>query len=390
MVISRINKSISYNENKTIDKSDLNHKGTAYDIEINGIDVTVVLGKEKKIKDTNVIFFPIYYVGKKNKFYQIGLYEIKENELSHYTDDENDLIIDELNPLFYSFVNELVERKNEKNPGNIEAEADVDENTWINNFFNNNNYDVMDIEGNGDCLFICIRDAFEQLGKMMTVKSIRELLSKQANETIYTNYKNMYEMFHESLENVDEEIREIMKKNDELKMRLVKESDRTSQKKIVDEAKVMKDKFVELKREKKQTNELLKDYKFMKNINNLETFKKVILTKKYWADSWAISTLERVFNIKIVPLSYDNFSKNNKENVLQSTELDPILEKNGVFNPDFYLVLEHYKNHYSLITYNGNRLFTIDNLPLEIKSLIIDTCVKNKGGSYSCITDFRF
>ena len=49
------------------------------------------------------------------------------------------------------------------------------------------------------------------------------------------------------------------------------------------------------------------EYNFMNGVNSLEDFKKVVMDKIFWADSWAISTLEREMNIKIVILSKENF-----------------------------------------------------------------------------------
>ena len=38
----------------------------------------------------------------------------------------------------------------------------------------------------------------------------------------------------------------------------------------------------------------------MENISNLEEFRSYIKTKEFWADTWSISTIERLLNIKII------------------------------------------------------------------------------------------
>ena len=59
----------------------------------------------------------------------------------------------------------------------------------------------------------------------------------------------------------------------------------------------------ELVESKKVTAEMLKEYKFMKGVETTEAFKSKIRKCDFWADTWAISTLERILNIKFIILS---------------------------------------------------------------------------------------
>ena len=45
----------------------------------------------------------------------------------------------------------------------------------------NNNFNLLDNEGAGDCLFATIRDGLSKVGKNISVKEMREILSKEAN-----------------------------------------------------------------------------------------------------------------------------------------------------------------------------------------------------------------
>jgi hypothetical protein len=42
----------------------------------------------------------------------------------------------------------------------------------------------------------------------------------------------------------------------------------------------------------------------MKGVENLDQFKRVIKSCNFWADTWAISTLERILNIKLIKSKY--------------------------------------------------------------------------------------
>ena len=77
-----------------------------------------------------------------------------------------------------------------------------------------------------------------------------------------------------------------------LKQRFGEVIDRNEKKMVSNEAKSVKEQHDRLVEEKKVTAEILKEYKFMKGIDSLEAFKSKIKKCEFWADTWAISTLE--------------------------------------------------------------------------------------------------
>jgi len=142
--------------------------------------------------------------------------------------------------------------------------------------------------------------------------------------------------------------------------------------------------------EKKITSQILKEYKFMKGVDTLEKFKSKIKKCDFWADTWAISTLERVLNIKFIILSSDAYKNGDIKNVLQCGQLnDSILENKGVFLPEFYIIIEHTGDHYKIISYKKKLIFKFSEIPYDIKKMIADKCLEKNAGPFALIPDFQ-
>jgi hypothetical protein len=66
---------------------------------------------------------------------------------------------------------------------------------WIEEFMRNNNYNIIDNDGGGDCLFYTIRDAFKSIGINASVEKLRKLLSSEINKDIFQTYKERFDMY---------------------------------------------------------------------------------------------------------------------------------------------------------------------------------------------------
>ena len=71
--------------------------------------------------------------------------------------------------------------------------------SWIQKFMKNNYYSISDNEGGGDCLFATIRDAFSSIGQQTSVNKLRKRLADEADEQLFLNYKEQYDMFHQGM-----------------------------------------------------------------------------------------------------------------------------------------------------------------------------------------------
>ena len=218
---------------------------------------------------------------------------------------------------------------------------------------------------------------------------LRKKLSNEVSEEVFENYRVLYESFNTAIKETKEKLNMIATENNELKKALSKEENISKQIAIVDKAKKLKKDFYKIKDELIISQQMLNEYKFMKNVTSLQQFKALINTCCFWGDTWAISTLEKVLNTKFILLSEENYESGDIDNVLQCGQLnDDSLKKKGSFTPDYYIIMDYTGDHYKLITYGSKSLFTFSEVPESIKTLILDKCLEKLSGPYAIIPEF--
>ena len=487
MVLSRINDNVNYPELKRVDKEDINKKANLYETNIKDVDILIAIGNAQNAfeQEDNILYFPIYFLKRNNKVFQIGVFEIAADQLPEYLDEDGNFDVEKANePLIYdSFVttemldelrmvlkdgenildnkglkednkdldndlnkdlnndldNDLNKDLNEEDKDFNEEDKDLNEliednyneseeyvipknrediftiiksnslnkdkmtllpeeskqdakeiksnykekssHKWIQKFMKNKNYSIVDNEGDGDCFFAVIRDAFKSIGQITTIKELRKKLSQKATEEKYEVYKKIYEDTNKELKNINSQIKLLA----EQQVTLVKNKDipKEEKKKINDQ---MKEEYNKLKQEKEITkNGVLRDFEYMSNVNSFDQFREKIKTKDFWADSWAISELEQILNVKFIILSSDSYHNADKHNVLQCGESGVTTKK---FHPEFYIITDYMGNHYTLIGYKDKYIFKFSELPYDIKKLIVNKCLERNAGLFSLIPEF--
>ena len=458
MVLSKIDKEVSYPELKSVDPTDLQTEANLYQVEILDVDVIIAVGNAKNtFEDKNIMFFPIYLVKKNNKVVQIGVYELESTEYISYLDDSSNLDVEKLDePLIYTFVTKDMLMKlrmepevplrripsDKKKTSDQEAEdhdqeeaEDVylehydipeerkdifiltkgiptppllkEENSkiakdirdkyhetpkdeWIKKFMKNPYYEIIDNEGGGDCLFATIRDGFSSIAQQTSVNKLRKKLSDEATDVIFMNYKEQYDMYNTSIVSDTNKIKELALEYTALKQKFTDTLDRSEKKLLSEGAKKVKEEHDKLVNEKKVSAEILKEFRFMKGIDTLEKFKKKIRSCEFWAETWAISTLERILNIKLIVLSSESYRNDDFTNILQCGQLNDLnLQNKGVFTPEFYIIIEYTGTHYMLIQYKKKMIYKFSEIPYDIKKLIVDKCMERNAGPFDIIPDFQ-
>ena len=254
----------------------------------------------------------------------------------------------------------------------------------------NNNFGITDNEGGGDCLFAVIRDAYRSRGKYVEVPELRRKLAAEATEDVFQNYKEQHTMTADSIATTQAEMRALSDANAKLKQRLERTTEAKEQEAIIAESRRNAAQFKRLKSEVALSKELLQDFHFIKNVNTLEDFREMLKSCAFWADTWAISTLERVLRVKLIILSSERFHAGEMGGVLQCGQLnDRVLEDQGTFEPEFYIMTEHTGSHYKLITYKDEALLTFREIPYDIKVMVTEKCMERNAGPYYLIPQFR-
>jgi predicted NAD-dependent protein-ADP-ribosyltransferase YbiA (DUF1768 family) len=134
---------------------------------------------------------------------------------------------------------------------------------------------------------------------------------------------------------------------------------------------------------------MLEKYKMMEHINSLNDFKSYIQTCNFWANTWALSTLEKLLNVKIIILDHNCYVKKNYHHVLVCNSIVDInLKYNHLFNPEHYIIVEKDEDKYRLITYRERGIFKFKELPYTLKEMIVTKCMEQPSTIYNHIEDF--
>jgi len=259
-------------------------------------------------------------------------------------------------------------------------------NNWVENFMNNNHYGIVETESNGDCFFATIREAFVQVGRKTTVAKLRALLANEVDDERFLHYRTMYVNFANELQLIEKKLKDNKQSIQELKKR-IKNATRQESPLIRQEAEKLLKYEKTLNAERMVVDDNLKEFSYMSEIDTLDKFRKYIQTSSYWADHWAIGTLERILNIKVIILSGQSYKNGELDNVMQCGEIN--FKTTGSFTPEFYIISCYSGNHYELVTYKSKRILKFSEIPYGIKSLVINKCLERNSGSYYLIQDFR-
>lgn len=472
MVVSSIDKTVTYTENKTLDEKDTEHTATMFVAEIHDQNCLIALGQiNKKFESKDIFYISIYLVDGNDVISKIGIFEFNKDKEPTIYDADMDYDLDKFDePLLFSFVTkefiiektaklEIPEISNEgivtdpededdeqveksvisktktssKFPFEDDSETLVDVQTsleakqereiydenkaginWMQKFMKNNNYDIENVPGNGDCFFTVLKEAFVGIPFAVQVDELREILANNADENTLQTRIERFQMFKTEYTKAKLATKEADKTYKSEQKRLLDEFDK--QKKLAKEAKSdpqkaaehlalknaakaewkqvkpqLKQEIEKKKEAEKIAEEDFKAYRIMDGVTTMEQFADVIKSSNFWADEWGIKTLEGLLNIKMIILSKEKYDEGEIEGVLQcGGEFPEHIRKKGTFKPLYYIITEFSGNHYNLVKYKDRRIFKFNEIPLDIKRLIKTKCMETSSQSeWNYIQKFR-
>lgn len=456
MINSNLKKEVRYNVTNNIDKSDLDKEAYVYNAKIYNKHIKFVLGAPNfEHLNSKIIFFNIYLVNNSSIVSKIGIYETNNSDYNSLLDHNGDIDLNKLSdPIMFPYSKSLImnnydliddfetmsnapseadtntsigtDNEEEEEEANSETasetsnkssinynlmtlisqskeESDYEianyeedpKDVWVNKYLRSNKYEIVDNEGAGDCFFAVLRDALKTVKIETSVKSIREKLANEVDQNIFQTYKELFDLYYNNMKTTQEQLKTHKHKHNTLKKMITGTSDGPDKIKLIQDAKDNFNTFTAINTKGKELEDLAREFQFMKDVNSVEDLKKVIkeVGGAYWADNWALSSLERIYNVKFIILSQNHFVEGEKEHVLQCISPDIKLEERGLFEPSYYIMADYFQNnHYKLITYDKNikrGALTFSELPYKIKELILERCMEKNAGLYVLIPDFK-
>ena len=440
MVRSVLVPSINYPELRTIDGEDKGKEASLYEVELPTGEAIIALGHERySFIDKGIVYFPFYLVEDNSVGDQIGVYEVFADVLPNLIDEEGDVELEKMgSPLIYSFVAKAIDASetdakaidasetdaSETDASETDAKAidasetdaeelvdeqimqsqlehtkdiseeenkeyeDKEDNDWVSKLLRNNNIAIVDNEGGGDCLFAAVRDGLDSVDAGISVEEMRAIIAGEASEAIFDTYKEHYDMYASSVREATKEMSRLARESTRIKSELKRTRDLHEKQELIEKAAKAAAEYSEHKIQKQMMSELAQEFSFMRGVKNIDLFKKKIQTCSFWADTWAISTLERVLDIKLVLLSEEAYTSGDLDNVLHCGQLnDDILEEKGSFTPKWYIMLAYDGMHYQIVTFKGVGAFKFRQLPYEVKEMIDNKCLEQMAGPYAIIPE---
>ena len=264
-----------------------------------------------------------------------------------------------------------------------EKKASTD--NWIQQHMKNKQYEILRNEGGGDCFFAAIRDAYTQIGYNTTVAKLRQFVSQEATQDMMEQYEMLYKDYNKEIDFLEAEMDKSKKMMTSLKKQSKKANTKGGQKEIIDEAKNLQTEYNGFKSKIETTQELLKEVKFMKSIETLEQFKEFIKSSDFWADTWAISTLERLLNMKVIIME----TSTDENASLLCGQMNDTEEMYSNYDPQYYIVVSKTDEHYELVSYRKKKMLTFGEVPYGLKFKVVEKCMEKSAGLYAMLPAFK-
>ena len=265
----------------------------------------------------------------------------------------------------------------------------------ISQFMENENYNIINIPDmkNSDSLLYSVVTAFTTIGQTTNEKKLKKKLAESKYIMKYlTSQKEKYNEEAELLTQITSERKTLTARHIEIKSEYDKIYKDVSRKdeaiKLGEENKIVVKTIKDLKEQEKKLKELIKPLEYLKKITNEEEMKEYIKSNNFVSNTYIISILEKILNIKFIIFLSDSIKENDINSVIDCGLLDDTVTN---FKPEFYIMLEYFNQikKYELVAYKNKVIFKFKEIPYDLKSMIITKCAEDVGSTFIAIPDFK-
>lgn len=311
------------------------------------------------------------------------LFEVKVKENAKPKEKPDELFEVDVNKSLPNMLNEESKSDAKENKKRFK---ESNNNNWMQKFMKNSNYYIHENEGNGDCFFAVIRDAYKQIGKKTTVPKLRNAVAEKVTKPIFETYLQIYLDVDGEMDDFKKESEKQQGAIKQYKQRIKHIKTKQEHLEIMEKAKESSKISKEMEQKQKENEDFLRDhFGFMANIRTFEEFVDYVKTERCWAEPWMINILESILNVKFIVFSQEAYDENDLDGVLFCGDK----VTNDVYQPEHYIMVCVHKKKYKLVSYKQKHMLTYREIPYDVKSLIVNKCMERNSGVYESIEDFK-
>ncbi len=278
---------------------------------------------------------------------------------------------------------------------------------WIQKFMKSKEYNLVSTVDDGDCFFDTIKKGLALAGKRITIKDMRKIVSNNTSIDIMETYITLYFNGKRERDNLVEIKKSLKTQQKELKKQ-IKGSNRSS---VLYQIEEIQEQLSDIDETLPIYENMVTEFNFITPILPVdesdpsdvkmippetdeekqecyEKFKKILQTCNFWANDSTIAIIEKALNIKLILFSKVEYDEKDFDSVVRCG-LPVELDEGEMFNPEFYIMANYLGNHYTLITYKDRGALKYQEIPLNVKKMIVKKCMEGQEGTFNKILDFK-
>lgn len=291
---------------------------------------------------------------------------------------------------------------------------------WIARFAKDANMTIEHVDGDGHCFFTSLVNAFKDDGRITTVAKLRALLASHVTESVFQAERSLYTSFADAKRKVIQDKKVIDDRTAHIAKLLKTSMSPVDSKHLNTESEQLIKSKERLKNDYESIQQNIQELvPYMENITTLDKYRDYIReTGKhrpiFWANEWAIQTLEKALKFKCILFMEDHFKTPSKGgdtviNMVQSDQAYTVQSdqfgpaqfgpdqdqgskdqpKKDTIHPECYIMLAYTNgNHYEGIRYKGRSLVTFNEIPYGIKVRLLNRSLENEKSIINHIQDF--